>query len=424
MYELKQAAVLAYENLSTLLKKAGYTPIIGSLGIWTHKTRKTIFCLCVDDFGVKYYKKEDLIHLKNAIESVYTCKVDWEGKNFLGFTLDWNYDRGFVDISMPDYVRKSLKKLQYKKKVYPQYSPHEYTATKYSKKGSVQYAQKEDNTPLLSPQKTSYVQSVVGTFLYYARAIDSTMLPALNQIGSQQSLPTKHVLEKIQRLMDYANTYPNAYVRFYASDMQLTVDSDAAFLVLPKARSRIAGYFRLIKNSSSPIYTDNGAILIECRTLRNVVTSAAEAETHGVFHNAKTGLPIQHLLQSMGHPQKPFLIKTDNSTSAGYVNNNMQMKKSKTWDMYLHWLRNKENKKNFKVQWDKGSNNDADYFTKHHPTIHHRKLRSKFVRDLLSEVTNEILTLSVCTSRESEGMLIRYIILFLSSIYLYIHVTS
>jgi len=75
-----------------------------------------------------------------------------------------------------------------------------------------------------------------------------------------------------------------------------------------------------------------------------VVTSAAEAETHGVFHNAKTGLPIQHLLQSMGHPQKPFLIKTDNSTSAGYVNNNMQMKKSKTWDMYLHWLRNKENK--------------------------------------------------------------------------------
>ena len=94
-----------------------------------------------------------------------------------------------------------------------------------------------------------------------------------------------------------------------------------------------------------------------------MVTSAAEAETNGVFHNAKTGLPIQHLLQSMGHPQKPFLIKTDNSTSAGYVNNNMKTKKSKTWDMYLHWLRNKENKKNFKVQWDKGSNNDADYFT-------------------------------------------------------------
>ena len=183
---------------------------------------------------------------------------------------------------------------------------------------------------MLSPQETSYVQSMVGTFLHYARAIDSIMLPAPNQIGSQQSLPTELVLEKLQRLMDYANTYPNAYVRFYASDMQLTVDTDATFLVLPKARSRITGYFRLIKNPPSPTYTDNGAILIEYRTLRSVVTSAAEAETHGVFHNAKAGLPIQNLLQSMDNPQKLFLIKTDNPTSDGYVNKNMQMKKSKT----------------------------------------------------------------------------------------------
>ena len=68
----------------------------------------------------KVLQKRRFTTLKTAIESVYTYKVDWEGRNFLGFTLDWNYDRGFVCISMSDYVRKSLKKLQYKKKVYPQ----------------------------------------------------------------------------------------------------------------------------------------------------------------------------------------------------------------------------------------------------------------------------------------------------------------
>ena len=51
------------------------------------------------------------------------------------------------------------------------------------------------------------MQSAVGFFLYYARALDITMLPALNQIASQQDQPTQHVMTKIQRLMDYANNY-------------------------------------------------------------------------------------------------------------------------------------------------------------------------------------------------------------------------
>ena len=53
MYGLKQAAVLAYRQVSTLLKKAGYIPIIGSMGMWKHINRKTIFYLCVDDFRIK-----------------------------------------------------------------------------------------------------------------------------------------------------------------------------------------------------------------------------------------------------------------------------------------------------------------------------------------------------------------------------------
>ena len=43
-------------------------------------------------------------------------------------------------------------------------------------------------------------------------------------------------------LLDYLNTHPNAKTRFYASDMVLNVDSDAAYLIAEKAKSRIAGY--------------------------------------------------------------------------------------------------------------------------------------------------------------------------------------
>ena len=80
-----------------------------------HNTRKTIFCLCVDNFGIKYYNCDDIAHLENTSKPQYTAKIDWEGKKFLGFTLDWNYDDGHVTLSMPNYIPHALKKLQYKK---------------------------------------------------------------------------------------------------------------------------------------------------------------------------------------------------------------------------------------------------------------------------------------------------------------------
>ena len=98
----------------------------------------------------------------------------------------------------------------------------------------------------------------------------------------------------------------------------------------------------------------NAPMLVMCKTIRHVVSSAAEAETYGVFYNAKMALVIIHLLTQMGHLQTdPTPIRADNSTSVGFVNKNIQMKQSKTWDMQLHWLRDKENQKFLKYSGTK-----------------------------------------------------------------------
>ena len=70
--------------------------------------------------------------------------------------------------------------------------------------------------------------------------------------------------------------------------MILHLDSDAAYLVSPQARSRVVSnfYCRQKYNKNKPPYTNlNGPIHIECKTLKHVVDSAAEAETAGLFHN-------------------------------------------------------------------------------------------------------------------------------------------
>ena len=247
-----------------------------------------------------------------------------------------------------------------------------------------QYATTPDQSPLLPTSQIKHVQSITGSFLYYARALDSTMLPALNEIASSQSKPTLNTLSKCQRLMDYAATYPNVFIRYHASDMVLHVDSDAAYLVAPKARSRIAGYYYLSDHPSKTTHpTLNGAILVECKTLRHVVSSAAEAEIAGVFHNAQTSIPIRHFLECLNHPQPPTPLKTDNSTANGFVHNNIHQKRSKSWDMRYYWLRDRQTQEQFKIFWDRGLNNHADYPTKHHPTKHHLHIRQtrQYVRD-------------------------------------------
>ena len=111
---------------------------------------------------------------------------------------------------------------------------------------------------------------------------------------------------------------------------------------MPKARSRIAGHYYLSNTPSTQTPPKpNAPILTEFRTLWHVVTSAAEAETGALFYNARTSLPLRQFLAALDHPQHPTPIKTDNSTAKDFVNKNLNQKRSKSWDMCYHWLRDR-----------------------------------------------------------------------------------
>ena len=104
MYGLKQAAILAYQQLEKILQPFGYFPEPHTVGIWAHKTRQTKFCLCVDDFGIKTFSTEDANHLLDALKSFYKISEDWTGNHYCGLTMEWYYNEGYVDVSMPGYV--------------------------------------------------------------------------------------------------------------------------------------------------------------------------------------------------------------------------------------------------------------------------------------------------------------------------------
>jgi hypothetical protein len=166
--------------------------------------------------------------------------------------------------------------------------------------------------------------------------------------------------------------------------MYLWGHSDASYLSEPHSRSRIGGYFFLSDRPKDPTRpptpqdappTPNGAIHVVTHLMKEVVSSAAEAETGGLFYNGKEACPIRTTLSELGFPQGPTPIQTDNSTACGIANDTVKQRRSKAMDMRYYWIRDRVLQNQFHIYWAQGSDNLADYFTKHHPASHHRAVR-------------------------------------------------
>ncbi|MGL5937077.1 MAG: Ty1/Copia family ribonuclease HI, partial [Cetobacterium sp.] len=163
--------------------------------------------------------------------------------------------------------------------------------------------------------------------------------------------------------------------------MILYIHSDASYLSEPKARSRVGGFFYLgNKNEPTNNSHPNGAVHIESRIMKNVMSSAAEAETGALFHNGQEGAHLRNILKELGHEQPgPTVIVTDNSTADGFANQRTRIKRSKANDMRFYWIQDRVRQGQFIVKWSPGIGNLADYFTKHHPATHHIKMRPTYL---------------------------------------------
>ena len=164
--------------------------------------------------------------------------------------------------------------------------------------------------------------------------MDNTILVAVSAIAAQQASPTQDTMDKAKQLLDYLASQEEAILTYSASNMVLAVHSDAGYLNESNARSRAGGHFFLSDHSVYP--PNNGAILNVAQIIKNVMSSAAEAELGGLYICAREAVYIRLILKEMGHPQSATPNQTDNLTAYGVVNKKIQPKRTKAMDMRFH----------------------------------------------------------------------------------------
>jgi hypothetical protein len=203
--------------------------------------------------------------------------------------------------------------------------------------------------------------------------VDNKLLVAISAISSRQAQATVTTEQAVHFLLDYVATYPNDGIVYQASNMILCAHADAGYLNESRSRSRAGAH--IYHSEDEPYQRYNKAILSIAQIIKFVMASASEAELAALFITAREMIPQRQTLINMGWPQPKSPIQTDNSTAAGVTNKTIVPQRSKMMDMRIWWLRCRESQDQFRYYWDKGTNNLADYHTKHHPDTYHEAHR-------------------------------------------------
>ena len=376
MNGLPQAGILAKKQLIHFLGNYGYSPVPHTPGLWRHQWQPITFCLIVDDFGVKYVGREHADHLIQCLHNHYKeIDIDWAGKRFCGIHLIWDYTNRTCDLSMPGYVDHALHKFQHPTPKKLQDCPYPATVKQYGVK--VQLTDPIDTSARLPPHEIKRLQQIIGTFLFYGRAVDPTLLTALSELSSAQATATDATKHACQQFLDYCASHPDGSIRYQASDMILKLHSDSSYLNAVGACSCQGGHLYLGNKSEPDIL--NGAVLNLAAIMKMVLSSATKAEFGALFHNTKEATPLRTTLEELGHPQPPTPVLVDNSTAVGHANNTVTQRRSRAIDMHFYWVQDRVNQQQYHVYWAPAHHNLADYFTKHHTPSHHRKMRKYFV---------------------------------------------
>ena len=125
------------------------------------------------------------------------------------------------------------------------------------------------------------------------------MLQALTAIASEHNDHTKNTIKRVKTFLDYAKYQADSIITFNAIAMVMAINYYVYYLFKNNAHSHAGGHHILSNDKENN--PNNGAILNIPTIIRNVMSSAAEAELGALFLNAKKAVPMRKTLGKLFH---------------------------------------------------------------------------------------------------------------------------
>ena len=91
------------------------------------------------------------------------------------------------------------------------------------------------------------LQKIVGKFLYYARAIEPTMLMEIKSLEAVQKKPTIETEKQITQFLSYSATHSDIVTEYRRSGIILRIYLDTSHISEPESQSISGEYFYLEK---------------------------------------------------------------------------------------------------------------------------------------------------------------------------------
>ncbi len=128
--------------------------------------------------------------------------LTWPATNLLA-SIQWDYPGKCCRLSMPGYIDNLL--LKFNTLACPSHvSPYACLPISYGSKS--QLTPESDTSTLLDNKRKLRIQKIVGSLLYYARAVDNKLLVALS---AMKLVKRKPLLQLNKRLTSYSIMWPH-----------------------------------------------------------------------------------------------------------------------------------------------------------------------------------------------------------------------
>ena len=181
----KQSGRIAHDDLVKRSRMTGHKNVPLVEGHFCHKTHNVNFCLVINDFLMRHDAEEDSEHLCATARENHKFEVDEAAHQFVGVNLRWDCEKRTARLSMDGCMEQALLEFQHAKPKVPCHAPSWCERPHCGQR--VQHAQTDD-TDTLGALQINHVQKIAGKLLCCVRAVDPTMLHAINAVGAHNAV--------------------------------------------------------------------------------------------------------------------------------------------------------------------------------------------------------------------------------------------